>query len=67
MPDVFAEVCKEEMKLCLVFYLDAAVQMQIPELFYQDFSPSDHTGTYTHVCILSLAKSTLMSLEGSLI
>lgn len=46
---IFREVCKEQVKPRLVFYLDAAVQMQIPELLCQDFSPSDLTSTRTHL------------------
>lgn len=52
--DVFAEVCKQQVKSHLLFCLDAAVQMQIPELFCQDFSPSDLTCTHTHVSMYIL-------------
>lgn len=51
MPDVFAEVCKQQVKPRLVFYLDAAVQMQIPELFCQHFRPSDLIWPHTHLHI----------------
>lgn len=50
----FEQVCKEQVKPCQVFYLDAAVQMQIPELLCQDFSPSDLTSTQTHISTYTL-------------
>lgn len=45
----FGLVCKEQVKSCQVFCLDAAVQMQIPELLCQDFSSSELTSTQTHI------------------
>lgn len=44
----FGLVCKWQVKPCQVFYLDAAVQLQIPELLCQDFSSSDLTSTYIY-------------------
>lgn len=51
---IFREDCKEQVKPRLVFCLDAAVQMQIPELLCQDFSPSDLTSTQTHLSTYTL-------------
>lgn len=50
----FGYVCKEQVEPCLVFYSDAAVQMQIPELLCQDFSPSALTSTQTHISTFTL-------------